>query len=269
MQLTGSVRHSLCFRYLRLQERECAKRVGAAPYDKGMDDLVDTTEMYLKSVLEMEEEGVPALRARISERLEQAGPTVSQTVARMERDGLIVVSADRHLELTEHGRRTAINVMRKHRLAECLLSEVIGLDWEHLHEEACRWEHVMSDQVEERLRGLLSRPTVTPYGNPIPTPDELTMRAARDTDTVNVVRYVAESTGPVPGVIRWFGEPLQVYPTMLGQVRRAGIVPGATGTFALHGPSVLITMDGATDAFELQHQFAAHLFVSVNAATRG
>ena len=242
-------------------DHDC-RTIGASPYDKGMDDLVDTTEMYLKSVLEMEEEGVPALRARISERLEQAGPTVSQTVARMERDGLIVVSADRHLVLTEHGRRTAINVMRKHRLAECLLSEVIGLDWEHLHEEACRWEHVMSDQVEQRLLKLLSRPTVTPYGNPIPAPDELTMRAASDTATVNLVRFVADSTEPVRGRIRWIGEPLQVYPAILGQLQRAGVLPGETGTFTLHGPSVFVTMDGRTETVELQHQFAAHLFVS-------
>jgi DtxR family Mn-dependent transcriptional regulator len=227
-----------------------------------MDDLVDTTEMYLKSVLELEEENVPALRARISQRLEQAGPTVSQTVARMERDGLVVVSADRHLELTDSGRRAAINVMRKHRLAECLLSEVIGLDWEHLHEEACRWEHVMSDQVEQRLVGLLSNPTVTPYGNPIPAPGELTMRAASETGTVNLVRFVADSTEPIAARVRWIGEPLQVFPAMLGTLQRAGVVPDATGTVALHGPGVLVTMDGAAQTLELPHQSAAHIFVT-------
>jgi DtxR family Mn-dependent transcriptional regulator len=79
---------------------------------------------------------------------------------------------------------------------------------------------------------------------------------------MNLVRYVADSTEPVSGRIRWIGEPLQVYPTMLGQLQRAGVLPGETGTFTLHGPSVLVTMDARTDAVELQHQFAAHLFVS-------
>src|SRR5690625_5340143 len=85
--------------------------------------------MYLKSIYELEEEGVVPLRARIAERLQQSGPTVSQTVARMERDGLLHVDADRHLELTEEGRMAATRVMRKHRLVERLLVDVIGLEW--------------------------------------------------------------------------------------------------------------------------------------------
>src|SRR5919112_3157684 len=114
-------------------------------------DLIDTTEMYLRTVYELEEEGVTPLRARIAERLRQSGPTVSQTVARMERDGLLTIEGDRHLELTPEGRRQATSVMRKHRLAECLLIDVIGMEWEEVHIEACRWEHVMSDSVERRI----------------------------------------------------------------------------------------------------------------------
>src|ERR1044072_8428756 len=82
-----------------------------------MNDLVDTTEMYLRTIYDLEEEGVVPLRARIAERLEQSGPTVSQTVSRMERDGLLHVAGDRHLELTDKGRALAVAVMRKHRLA--------------------------------------------------------------------------------------------------------------------------------------------------------
>ena len=84
-----------------------------------MSDLIDTTEMYLRTVFELEEEGVVPMRARIAERLSQSGPTVSQTVARMERDGLVVVGDDRQLALTPAGREAAVRVMRKHRLAEC------------------------------------------------------------------------------------------------------------------------------------------------------
>src|SRR3954463_14934685 len=106
--------------------------------------------MYLRPILDLEEEDIVPLRARISERLGHSGPTVSQTIARMERDGLVVVSGDRHLEMTTAVRTKAVHVLCKHRLAERLLSDVIGLDWEFVHEEACRWEHVMSEQVEER-----------------------------------------------------------------------------------------------------------------------
>ncbi len=114
-----------------------------------MTDLIDTTEMYLKAILELEEEGITPMRARIAERLDHSGPTVSQTVARMERDGLLRVEEDRKLLFTDEGRLTAVEVMRKHRLAELLLVEVIGLDWESVHDEACRWEHVMSEAVSE------------------------------------------------------------------------------------------------------------------------
>jgi DtxR family transcriptional regulator, Mn-dependent transcriptional regulator len=133
-------------------------------------DLIDSTEMYLRTVLELEEEGVVPLRARIAERLDQTVPTVSQTVARMERDGLLTVTltGDRRIELTPQGRSAATRVMRKHRLAECLLVDVIGLDWQLVHDEACRWEHVMSETVERRLLEILGHPTESPYGNPIP-----------------------------------------------------------------------------------------------------
>ncbi len=98
---------------------------------------------------------------------------MSQTVARMERDNLVHVQGDRHLELTAEGRSRAVRVMRKHRLAERLLIDVIGLDWEKVHDEACRWEHVISEDVERRLVDLLNAPTESPYGNPIPGLEEL------------------------------------------------------------------------------------------------
>src|SRR5918994_1504406 len=141
--------------------------------DVRVSDLIDTTEMYLRTIYELVEEGIVPLRARIAERLHQSGPTVSQTVARMERDGLLTVEGDRHLELTEEGQLLATRVMRKHRLAERLLTDVIGLDWELVHAEACRWEHVMSETVERRLLELLDHPTESPYGNPIPGLAEL------------------------------------------------------------------------------------------------
>ena len=138
-----------------------------------MNDLIDTTEMYLRTIFELEEEGIVPLRARIAERLGHSGPTVSQTVARMQRDGLLTLAGDRHLELSAEGRQIATRVMRKHRLAERLLLDVVGLEWEYVHEEACRWEHVISERVERKILALIGEHRESPYGNPIPGLDEL------------------------------------------------------------------------------------------------
>src|SRR5699024_10932273 len=114
-------------------------------------DLIDTTEMYLKTVFELHEAGIAPMRARIAERLKHSGPTVSQTVSRMERDELLHLDDQRRIRLTEKGRTLATAVMRKHRLAERHLLDVIGLDYALVYEEACRWEHVMSRDVEHRI----------------------------------------------------------------------------------------------------------------------
>src|SRR6478672_10752913 len=162
-----------------------------------VSELIDTTEMYLRTVYELEEEGILPLRARIAERLHQSGPTVSQTVARMERDGLVKVEGDRHLDLTDTGRSLAVRVMRKHRLAECLLVNVIGLPWEEVHVEACRWEHVMSEEVERRLVSLLGDPSTCPHGNPIPGLGEIGAHVAPAglAEPLAVMTDVATATG--------------------------------------------------------------------------
>ncbi len=192
-----------------------------------MNDLIDTTEMYLRTVYELEEEGVVPLRARIAERLGQSGPTVSQTVARMERDGLLVVADDRHLELTEAGRTRAISVMRKHRLAERLLVDVIGLEWEQVHAEACRWEHVMSEAVERKLVALLEHPTTSPYGNPIPGLDELGVgdpAASIEPGLLRLDEVARRGGGRVQ--VRRIAEHVQLDPVLMAELRKAGVVPG-------------------------------------------
>ncbi len=165
-----------------------------------VSDLIDTTEMYLRTIFELEEEGVVPLRARIAERLAQSGPTVSQTVARMERDALLTVEGDRHLELTPRGREMATRVMRKHRLAECLLVDVIGLPWEEVHAEACRWEHVMSETVERRILELLKNPTHSPFGNPIPGLGELGETSERVDDDLELMASLSRA-GVMPGQV--------------------------------------------------------------------
>jgi DtxR family Mn-dependent transcriptional regulator len=194
-----------------------------------VNDLIDTTEMYLRTIYELEEEGVVPLRARIAERLGQSGPTVSQTVGRMERDGLLVVADDRHLELTDHGRQLAIAVMRKHRLAERLLVDVIGLEWEQVHSEACRWEHVMSEAVERKLVKLLGHPTTSPYGNPIPGLDKLgegEPAPPAEADLVRVDDVARRGGGKVE--IRRIAEHVQMDPDLMAELKAVGLLPGQT-----------------------------------------
>ncbi|HVK25952.1 MAG TPA: metal-dependent transcriptional regulator [Actinokineospora sp.] len=218
-----------------------------------MNDLIDTTEMYLRTIYELEEEGVVPLRARIAERLGQSGPTVSQTVGRMERDGLVVVAGDRHLELTDHGRSLAIAVMRKHRLAERLLVDVIGLEWEHVHSEACRWEHVMSEAVERKLVKLLGHPTTSPYGNPIPGLDQLGEGEPAPPVEAGLVRVdeVARSGGGNVEVRR-IAEHVQLDPQLMAELKHVGVLPGeiiAVG--ASKGDGSNITITGAGNSAEL------------------
>ena len=237
-----------------------------------MTDLIDTTEMYLKTIYELVEEGIVPLRARIAERLGHSGPTVSQTVARMERDGLVVVTGDRHLELTPAGNDKATRVMRKHRLAERLLTDVIKLDWEYVHTEACRWEHVMSELVEERLIGLLDHPHFDPYGNPIPGLPELGEQF-EEVDfldgVVSLPAYVRERAanrtegGDLRVVLQRIAEPIQVDVELLSRFSEAGVLPRRTLVVRPEADGGLTVQgEGAEVVLDLPEDVARHLFVA-------
>ncbi|ACZ31859.1 iron (metal) dependent repressor, DtxR family [Xylanimonas cellulosilytica DSM 15894] len=238
-----------------------------------MTDLIDTTEMYLKTIYELVEEGITPLRARIAERLGHSGPTVSQTVARMERDGLVVVTGDRHLELTDAGMHKARRVMRKHRLAERLLTDVIKLDWEQVHTEACRWEHVMSEDVERRLVTLLDHPHYDPYGNPIPGLSELGEHEREVPYLTGVaslpgvfaaLEAVAAPTagGPLPLTLRRIGEPLQTDVELLARLESVGLLPGADVTVTPVGGEFDVVVDSSAAGITLPDDVARHLFVT-------
>ncbi|MAS56791.1 metal-dependent transcriptional regulator [Nocardioides sp.] len=225
-----------------------------------MSDLIDTTEMYLRTIYELVEEGIVPLRARIAERLHQSGPTVSQTVARMERDGLLTVEGDRHLELTEDGERLATRVMRKHRLAERLLTDVIGLDWELVHEEACRWEHVMSETVERRLLELLDHPTESPYGNPIPGLAELGESSPLEPfmeDVEPLSKVAGADEGRV--LVRRISEEMQKDESLMSAMRRVGALPDKTVTIVATEAGVLVGSGG--ESAEIDLEAADHIFV--------
>jgi len=251
--------------------------------------LIDTTEMYLRTVFELEEEGIVPLRARIAERLSQSGPTVSQTVARMERDGLLHVAGDRQLALTDAGRTLATRVMRKHRLAECLLVSVIQMPWEEVHVEACRWEHVISESVERRLYELLGHPARCPHGNPIPglaelvaagavTPPELESSwlaelpapvdlpapsaAVADETMADVMR---DADGSVRATVTRITEQLQSDMVLMLKLKRAGIQPGREVLLGAVEGGVRVRGEDGTDPMapaDLTDEIASHVFVS-------
>lgn len=125
------------------------------------------TEQYLEAIFILEEEGGEVIQARLAERVGHAAPTVSETVHRLKEDGY-VVSEGRSLKLTDSGREFAANVVRKHCLVARLMTDIIGVPWHQAHAEADRWEHIISDEIADRLMVVLGNPTTCPHGNPIP-----------------------------------------------------------------------------------------------------
>ncbi len=227
-----------------------------------MSELIDTTEMYLRTIYELGEEGIPPLRARIAERLRQSGPTVSQTVARMERDGLVTLHEDRHLVLTALGEQLATRVMRRHRLAERLLTDVIGLEWDLVHDEACRWEHVISTDVERRLVAILGGPTVSPYGNPIPALDELGAEPAAEefldgAEPLSV--RLRDGLRSHTVIIKRLSEAVQADLEALKLISDAGIRPGLPIQAELRGSSLVLAGQGQA---VLPSALADHIFVA-------
>jgi DtxR family Mn-dependent transcriptional regulator len=200
-------------------------------------ELIDTTEMYLRIILELEEERVTPMRARIAERLAHSGPTVSQTIARME---------------------LATRVMRKHRIAERLLVDILGLELEYVHDEACRWEHVISERVERKILALLDDGRESPYGNPIPGLDELGLAPGEVTASVSSLLDLAGDVDR-PVTVRRIGEPAQTDPAASASLRDAGVLPGAVVQIVRQGPGVLVR--GDREAY-LGPRLASYVFAS-------
>ncbi|KTF03478.1 Iron-dependent repressor IdeR [Trueperella bernardiae] len=221
-----------------------------------MSQLIDTTEMYLKTIFELNEEDIPALRARIVERLGQSGPTVSETVSRMERSGLVSMGRGREIDFTEEGRHYAIRVMRRHRLVERLLQDVIKLDWPHLHDEACRWEHVVSDDVAERIDALLGHPEADPFGNPIPAAGESAIHNVREAGLKSVMEV--EPGGEY--VIERLAESVQLDLDILSMFSDEGLVPGVKITVdVIDSDSAIVVQNG--DSVRLSANVARGVFV--------
>lgn len=191
-----------------------------------MAELHDTTEEYLETILSIEEEGITPMRARLVERLGLSAAAVSETVERLSKLGFTELADDRSILLTPKGRSLATTIIRRHRLAERLLLDVIGLEWEKVHREADRWEHAISAEVEEKLVQLLGDPTTCPHGNPIPGSKH------RAEPSVLVPLADAED-GPV--TVARISETLEFDDDALRLIARSRLIPGCTATVVTRG----------------------------------
>ena len=216
-----------------------------------MADMHDATEEYLETILEIEEEGIPPIRARLVERLGLSAAAVSEQVNRLVEQGYAELLGDRTLRLTETGRELAVSIVRRHRLAERLLVDVIGLEWEKVHKEADRWEHAISADVEEKLVLLLGDPNTCPHGNPIPgTKRELPVRAT--------VRLADSEPGQV--TIARISEKLELDDAALAYVAGAALVPGSTVS-VLRREAGMVVLESAAGEQRVPNDLAELLFV--------
>jgi DtxR family Mn-dependent transcriptional regulator len=187
----------------------------------------DTTEEYLEAILEIEEEGTVPIRARLVERLGLSAPAVSETVNRLVDHGYAELLDDRSLRLTEKGRAVATSIVRRHRLAERLLVDVIGLEWEKVHKEADRWEHAISAEVEEKLVLLLGDPATCPHGNPIPG-------SSHKVEGPASVPLTQMAPGPV--VVRRISEKAEIDDDAIAFLAGAELIPGSNAVVVGSGP---------------------------------
>ena len=210
-------------------------------------------EEYLEAIHELQEEGTTVIQARLAERVGHSAPSVSEMVRRLRTEGY-VDSNGRQLSLTGKGRHLAESVVRKHRLAERLLTDVIGLPWDKAHVEACRWEHVISDEVEERLFEVLGRPTTCPHGNPIPGAGSV----EHDDDLVSLAAVA-------PGdrvVLRRVIEQVELDQAALTYLAKARFTPGCEATVKNRAPDGTLTLDVDGELLALGPALAGSLFVS-------
>ena len=187
-------------------------------------------EEYCECIFELGEDDIDVIQARIADRLEVSRPSVSEMIKRLEAEGLVTVSDG--IALTEKGRSLGERTVRRHRLAERFLTDVLNLSWAEAHHEAGRWEHVMSDSVEASMNELLGNPTTCPHGNPIPGAD------------YQQTEFSSLSSIEVGGsfTVRRIPEELEFAPGLLEFLEESSIQPGIEGTVIASSPDGTLTV---------------------------
>ena len=221
-----------------------------------MAALHPPVEEYLRAVHELEEEGTEAIQARLAERLHLSAPSVSEMVRRLERDGYVDLLPDRRIRLTGTGREYAEKIVRRHRLAERLLIDILGLDWALAHIEAEKFEHVISEAVEERIIAILGGPTTCPHGNPIPGlhpggPDPTQPLSATAPGDELFLRRLTEDVEIDFPSLRYLGD--------------TGFIPGQAARVLAVAPDGGVTVEVGGSPVAIGPWLARHLFVEVAA----
>lgn len=222
-------------------------------------DFHPPVEEYLEAIQALTEEGTPVIQARLASRLGRSAPSVSEMLDRLASDGY-VERTGRRIALTDSGRRLADSVIRKHRLAERLLVDVIGLPWHKAHLEAGRWEHVISDEVEERLAEVLGHPSTCPHGNPIPgaSPRVSAQSATRQPET--------SILDALPGQklrLERITEEVELDMEALEFLDRSGFIPGRTALLKHKGEDGSVTLEVDEASVRIEPAMCQQLFVSV------
>ena len=210
-------------------------------------------EEYLEAIHELLEEGSSVIQARLVERLGHTAPTVSEMVRRLRDDGYLRVEG-RAISLTGKGKERAEKVVRKHRLAERLLTDVIGLEWHKAHLEAGRWEHVISDEVESLLVKLLDNPTTCPHGNPIPGTDR-NAEALTTLDTSEPGAHIR---------LARITEQVEIDLESLTYLGTHGFIPGRSATVRSKAPdgTLVLELDMDESTIALGPALAANLYIA-------
>lgn len=189
-------------------------------------------EEYCETIFELNEDGQKVIQARIAERLEVSRPAVSEMVRRLVDEGLITVTKH-EIFLTDSGRELATTMVRRHRLAERFLTDVLELSWAEAHHEAGKWEHVISPAVEDAIVKKLDDPTTCPHGNPIPGSGYI---------EPTLVALSSLPTGSTAVVTR-IPEELEFTPGLLEFLEQNAIVPGAEAVVVASSPDGTTTID--------------------------
>lgn len=189
-------------------------------------------EEYCECIFELQEDDVDVVQARIAERLQVSRPAVSEMIRRLEAERLIVTDR-RAIHLTTEGMHLAQRVVRRHRLAERFLTDMLGLSWAEAHHEAGKWEHVMSDAVEQAMNRVLGSPTTCPHGNPIPG----STYSAPDSTPLSTLTVGQQFT------VSRIPEELEFTPGLLDFLEESSLQPGRSGVLTAASPDGTVTVE--------------------------
>ncbi|HXQ18002.1 MAG TPA: metal-dependent transcriptional regulator [Acidimicrobiales bacterium] len=222
--------------------------------DRAEEGFHPPVEEYLEAVHALKEQGTPVIQARLAERLGRSAPSVSEMVDRLADEGYVRRDG-RTVELTPKGSALAAKVVRKHRLAERLLVDIIGLEWHKVHEEAGRWEHVISDDVEARLVILLGDPATCPHGNPIP--------GSTTAPSEEVQRPLAEVTPGTRVRLERISEEVEIDMRSLVYLDEHGFTPGATALVTSRAPDGTLVLEVGASTVAFGSELSRRLYVAV------